>query len=131
MARSKVEICEDVNGWLRDMQPLLVKIKIKNCYLTLPEDAVKFPATWLREARAWIEALYLGPFMAAYSFYKELPPEVWERYAIWGETDQPEVVRLKELLKRFRMAIVSRHRPDLFKRIKTDAYFSRKKKERK
>jgi hypothetical protein len=69
------------------------------------------------KAQKWIENI--PAYLELCKVWKLRKPETWKNYDLYGDGDKmPEVRLLKTAKNGFRMAIVSRSRPDLFKKTK-------------
>ena len=118
---------------LVEMGPMLHEANIKEGYLQVPEYAEICRSEFIIAAHKWLEDIHEGVYKVVMDVRKLLPETLWNRYKAWGEDfdEHREVKMLKEALVIFRKAIVSRKRPDFFKRGKYNAELKRRTKKSK
>ena len=118
---------------LVEMGPMIHESNIKEGYLQVPENAEICRSQMVIEAYKWLEAIHIGVYKDVMAVRKLLPETLWNRYKAWGEdfNEHREVKMLKEVLVKFRKAIVNRGRPDFFMRGKYNAEIKRRTKKQK
>ncbi len=118
---------------LVEMGPMIHEANIKEEYLQVPENAEICRSEFIIAAHKWLEGIHEGAYKAVMAVRKLLPETLWDRYKAWGEdfSEHREVIMLKEALVIFRKAIVSRKRPDFFKRGKYNGEIKRRSKKSK
>lgn len=124
MAYSKESMLEEMRLKGEDMITLLTKedVSIKPDYLHIPKEATEFRADFIRPAYYWIGHLYKTEYVAVQRIKKMQTAEMWARYKSWGGfEDYREVLLLNAALSELRAKIVSRSRPDFFKKSKRNA----------
>lgn len=107
----------DMQFHLDLMRPALNFAKIKDGHLSIPDDAKQLPVSMIREAFHWVLSL----FECEYYGYKKMrdlcTEEIWERYLKWeGCEDFREVILLRKATHTFRQQVISRKRPNFFKK---------------
>jgi len=96
-------------------------VKIKPDHLHIPEDGMKFLADFIRKAHHWLVAVYDAEYAEVRRIKKMQPDEMWARYKKWGGFEEHrEVVLLNNALVTLRAKLVSRERPDFFKKSKRE-----------
>jgi hypothetical protein len=76
----------------------------------------------LQAAYKWFRDIREGIYKTVHEIRKLLPDHIWKRYEEWGGfDDHQEVVLLKQRQVAFRKALVSKNRPDLFKKGKRNS----------
>jgi len=116
-----------------EMGLMLQEANIKEGYLQVPENAEICRSEMVIEAHKWLERIHESEYKDVMAVRKLLPETLWTRYKAWGEDfdEHREVKMLKERLVIFRKAIVSRSRPDFFKKGKYNAEIKRRSKKSK
>lgn len=93
-------------------------IKVKPLYYTVAEDADKHIAR-VREAHQWMSDIEAFELLEVRKIYGLLKPEIWARYRSWGGFEEHrEMKMLSAALAALRTKVISRQRPDFFKRPK-------------
>jgi len=132
MSKSKDEMLKIIHAIEADIKPIFAEAKIKDNHLELPENANELPATMIRAGLKWLEEIHTKEYAAVKTVKRLLPDEIWKRYEQWeGFSDHQEVVLLKEKMVLFRKVVVSRNRPDLFKKGIVNEFFKKKSKDTK
>lgn len=119
MAHSKVFMLETMSKFSSEIMDLLKKegVQIKDDHLRIPEDANILRADFIREGYNWLVEQYAGPYSQVKEVKNLLSEEIWDRYQKWGGFEEHrECVMLREALVELRKALVSRERPDFFKK---------------
>jgi hypothetical protein len=113
------------------MAPLCIEANIPEDYLQVPVEAKDFDARIIMEAYKWINEIYNTVYREAKSIKNLLSEEMWERYRTWNDFgDHREVILLTEALQKFRRAVVTGDRPDLFKKHKLKYFLNRLQKQK-
>lgn len=100
------------------MSVALIFSKVKEAHLIVPENAEELRADFIRPAFYWIQEVYIGE----YTDYKRIrdlcTEEIWTRYFLWTPDfdDHREMIMLRHAASALRKRIVSRTRPDFFKK---------------
>jgi hypothetical protein len=118
MARSKVEMLAEMTALETEMRSTLTTVKIDENRLSVPEGSEKLRADFIRPGHHWLVALHGNEFKLVQKAREFCTEEVWEMYEILGEDDLVEVRDLRKALNVFRMAVISRKRPDFYKTTK-------------
>jgi hypothetical protein len=122
MRKSREEMVQLISMMESEMIPILKEAKIKDNHLSLIEETAKLPREMITEGYKWLEAIYENEFAAVKTVKRLLPDILWERYRAWeGFDEHQEVKLLREKMIPFRAVIVSRNRPNLFKKGKVNA----------
>ena len=128
MGYSKEYMLNSMALHIEEMTDALKYAKIKEGHLAISEKALQLPVTMIREACHWIENLFQCEFHGYKKVRKLCTEEIWERYLSWEDfADHREVVLLRKAIFLLRKAVVSRQRPDFFKKGKVDAALKVKK----
>lgn len=97
-------------------------VSIKVDQLHVPEDATDLRADFIRPAHHWLVQVYAKQYAEVRRIKKMQPDEMWARYKNWGGFEEyREVLLLKDALSTLRSTIVSRKRPDFYKKSKRNA----------
>jgi hypothetical protein len=97
-------------------------VTIKVDQLHIPEDADQLRADFIRPAYYWVGSLYETEYAEVKRIKDMQTAEMWARYKKWGGfEDYREVLLLNAALSELRAKIVSRSRPDFFKKSKRNA----------
>jgi hypothetical protein len=92
-------------------------VKIKEGHLGIPEDATILRADFIRPAYHWLLGVHDLEYNDVLDIKRLLKPEIWKRYKDWGGfDDHREMVLLQARLSELRRKLVSRERPDFFKK---------------
>ena len=111
------------------MSAALAFCKVKENHLQVPEKALDLKAEFIRPAFYWVEEVY----SAEYTGYRRIrdlcTEEIWNRYFLWAPDfdDHREMVLLRKAAFELRKRVVSRTRPDLFKKGKVNGQVKIKK----
>lgn len=119
MAHSKTFMLEEMHKTAGAIMTILLEedIQIKPDYLHIPENAAKLRADFIRPAYYWLNEVYGNEYYKVREVKKLLPDHIWKRYKEWGGFDEHrECVMLRESLSVLRRAVVTRSRPDFFKK---------------
>lgn len=119
MAHSKVFMLQVMAEKRNEIVSTMLEegINIKEDILNIPEGAESLRADFIRPAYHWIVDVHAREFYNVREVKKLLAPEIWTRYRTWGGfEDHREVVMLREAMSDLRQRIVSRDRPDFFKK---------------
>ena len=124
MARSKASMLEEMAS-LSDQIVVLLQLEnvvIRKDHLTIPNDAYQYRADFIRPAYVWLCARYDVEYSDVQRIKKMQPAAIWERYKKWGGFEEHrEVLLLNDALILLRSSLVSRTRPDFFKKSKRNA----------
>jgi len=120
----KLDIIVELETMGTAIMELLIRegavIKLK--HLEVPENADHYKAEFLRDAHTWLEDVTKTQYAAARRIYAMQTPEMWARYKNWGIFDEHrEVILLRKATNELRARVVSRARPDFFKKSKRDS----------
>ena len=121
MAHSKESMLEEMRLKGGAIMAMLTEeeVTIKPDHLHIPEDAIELRADFIRPAYYWLGGIYEKEFVEVRRIKKMQPDEMWARYKRWGMSDDyREVTLLKSALHALRTILVSRTRPDFFKKSK-------------
>jgi len=117
MSKSRTVLCDEMRVMVTHMAPMMTEAKIKEGHLEIHEEADTLPADMVREAHKWLTSIFEKEFQAVKTVKRLLPDDMWKRYKSWGDFgDHQEVVLLREKMIPFRKVIVSRERPEFFKK---------------
>jgi len=98
--------------------------KIRPTHFDVPEDA---DGTTIKEGLDWLVGVYGSEYREIVRIKALQSSEIWARYKRWGGFEEHrEVVLLRRAIHTLRMKVVSRDRPELFKKTKTHARTSHK-----
>jgi len=97
------------------MRSALKMLKLDDTRLGVAEKSEGLRADFIRPGYHWLRSIYEGEFLEVKKALNFCTEEVWEMYASLGEDDLVEVKDLKRALNTFRIAVVSRSRPDYYK----------------
>ena len=123
MGHSKASLLEDIKVKGGQMMATMIAedVAIKPDYLSLPEEAAKLKMPMIRAGWKWLTAIYDDEYAEVRRLKSLLPDEIWARYKSWGGfEDHREVVLLKEALVALRKRLISREKPDIFKKSKCE-----------
>lgn len=98
-----------------EMRPSLSMVKLEEERLKIVEGSEGLRADFLRPAYHWILQVYGKEFKGVKDARAFCSEETWDMYDLLGEEDLVEVRDFRRALNTFRMAVVSRKRPDYFK----------------
>ena len=115
MAKSKVEMLDEMKFLAGRMEPAMKLTKLEEIRLIVPEHSEKLRADFIRPGYKWIQAIHDNEFQEVVRARQFCDEDVWEMYEILGEEDLVEVKDLRKALFAFRMAVVSRKRPNYYK----------------
>ncbi len=121
MAHSKAYMIDNMMTMGTEIMDLLMKekITIKENALLIPENSEDLRADFIRPGFKWIMQIYETEYKKVKRVKGLLPEELWTRYRKWGGfDDHREVILLRQSLNELRMMIVSRKRPDFYKKKK-------------
>lgn len=122
MGHSKAFLLEDMRRKAGEIMAVLVgeDVSIKPDHLLLEDgDIDHLKITFIRPGFYWIRGVYEEEYEEVNKIKKLLPDHLWARYKSWGGFDEHrEVVLLKDALIKLRAKVVSRDRPDIFKKSK-------------
>lgn len=124
MARSKASMLEEIRLKGGAIMSLLMEedVKIKPEHLLIPKDAIDFKMDFIRPAHAWVVDVFRMEYIEVRRIKKMQPEEMWTRYKSWGGFEEHrEVTLLNTALSDLRCRLVSRKRPDFFKKSKRNA----------
>lgn len=115
---TKEKLLVEINKMVDEMQVCLTHIKATDGYLRIPADVLEhLPEEMLAEGHRWLKAIYEGRFLKWCRVWRLRTPEMWRRYFTWGGFENHrEMVMLREVSHEVRQAVVSRARPDVFKK---------------
>ena len=121
MGHSKQHMIDVINVTITAMADLLKFAKVKETHLVLHERTLELPITIIREGFGWLKCVNENQFVTYQKTRALLTKEQWDRYLLWEDfEDFREVIMLRKATFEFRRCIVSRHRPSLFKKGKTN-----------
>lgn len=121
MARSKAAMLEEMTQLSNMIMTVMLEeeVTIKPEQLAFEDECIKLKADYIRPAYKWLIELSEKEFSEVLRVKSLLSAELWQRYRTWGGFEEHrEVILLKAALKTLRMAVVSRNRPDFYKRSK-------------
>lgn len=121
MAHSKSFMLDAMQQRAKEIMLLLTAedVSIKQDHLSIPENASILRADFIRPAYHWMVEVYEVEYNDVQEIKRLLKPEIWQRYKAWGGFDEHrEMVLLKARLSDLRQRLVSRDRPDFFKKTK-------------
>ena len=121
MGHSKAFLLQDMRIKSGAIVALLLRedVNIKPDHLQLEKESDQLKMVYIRPGFHWIREVFAAEFEAVLRIKKLQPKEMWTRYKNWGGfEDHREVVLLKEALTNLRAKVVSRERPDVFKKSK-------------
>ena len=124
MAHSKESMLEEMGLKGSYIMATLLEegVTIKPDHLDIPIDALELRADFIRPAHHWLVGIYEKEYAAVRRIKKMQPDEMWARYKKWGGFEEHrEVLLLKAALHTLRTLLVSRTRPDFFKKSKRAA----------
>lgn len=124
MAHSKESMLEEMRlkGGAMIATLLEEDVNIKPDQLHIPEDADKFRADFIRPAHHWLVEVFATEYAEVRRIKRMQPDEMWARYKSWGGFEEyREVTLLNKALSTLRKRIVSRTRPDFYKKSKRNA----------
>jgi len=104
-----------------EIMDLLIKedVTIKHNALVILEDSEKLRADFIRPGFKWISEVYSIEYKKVKRVKGLLSEELWKRYKEWDFfEDHREMILLRQSLNELRTAIVSRKRPDFYKKKK-------------
>ena len=119
MRMTKDEMIDKIRVYCEAMSNHLAELKIREGHLSLPEDLTIFKAATLKDGLEWIEAIWSKEYDALVRAKRLLTPDQWKRYELWGFEnfeDHQEVIILRRAQVDLRKVLVSKDRPDLFKK---------------
>jgi len=117
MSKSKTEMLTEILEMDEEVRKRFPDAKIKENHLSLHEDAHDLPADMIREGYKWLFEIFTNEYAAVATVRRLLSEEQWDRYLKWGGfEDHQECVLMREKMIPFRAALVSRNRPNLFKK---------------
>ncbi len=121
MGHSKQHMIDVMNIAIEEMGDALEFAKVKKTHLVLHERTIELPITMIREGFAWLRHIHKVQFAEYQKVWALLDSGQWARYLLWEDfEDFREVVMLRKATFAFRKTIVSRYRPSLFKKGKTN-----------
>ncbi len=121
MGHSKQHMVDVMNIAIEEMAAALKFAKVKETHLVLHERTLELPVTIIREGFGWLTCVHKTQFATYQKVRALLTTEQWDRYLLWEDfEDFREVIMLRKATFEFRRCIVSRHRPNLFKKGKTN-----------
>jgi hypothetical protein len=122
MAHSKQFMLDEIARMVAEMQLALTHINAPENHMLLPEEAIKAPVENIREGYKWLVCVFEMRHRRWTTVRGLLVEEQWARYYLWGGFDNHrEMIMLKEASLHLRQAVISRARPDLFKKSKLSA----------
>lgn len=94
------------------------ELKIRADHLTIPENVVDLKSEDIKIALEWLRGICHNQHSALVKARKLLTPDQWKRYALWGDDfdEHQEVIILKKAQVELRKVLVSKDRPNLFKK---------------
>jgi len=115
VSKSRVILVEEMTAQYTKMRPLLERagVDVEKWDPFFEISVAKRPMQMVREAHHWIAKIYNDQYRAVITLWKCYPH--WD-YLFSHNDDFPEVKKLKRLLYALKLAIISRHRPNLFRR---------------
>jgi hypothetical protein len=132
MAKSKHDMLTQMRLMCTSLTKFHEQLKIKEDTFELPKLELLEPlhVNFIREGFKWIQKIYQEEFLKFNNVWKLVPPEQWARYRYMPDVDDlREVVMLKEATHKLRTKLVSRDRPDFFKKGKLNGEVKKKLKE--
>jgi len=124
MSRSKASLLEEMEAFGTEMMAILLEedAVIKPRHLELPTNGEYYKMSFIKEGAVWLLQIYDTEYAEVQRIKKMQPEEMWARYKSWGGfEDCREVLLLKGAITELRAVLVSRSRPDLYKKSKRNA----------
>ena len=118
MGRSKVEMLQEMQSLAEKMSGAMKLVKLEETRLAIPEHSDMLRADFIRPGYKWIQKIHDEEYQAVIKAREFCSDDVWEMYEAMGEEDLVEVKDLRKALFAFRMAVVSRKRPNYYKTTK-------------
>lgn len=130
---TKEDMLRLMGEMINNMEPFFQEAGVRAGYLQIPKGSKKLNPDYIKQGYVWLREIETGPIQKVKNIKKSLPEEVWNRYKLWEDFhNHNEMVHLKRALNELRTRIVSRSRPNYFKRVKvTQAIKAEEKRERK
>ena len=123
------EYLSEIEKMSSEMGTCLQHIKGNKDYLSVPEGVEHLNDKWVEDAFNWLTTIYNGVYQDWLEVRKLLSEEQWKRYELWGGFERHrEVKMLKKESIKVRTAIISRKRPNFFKKGKVNAAVKKGKK---
>ena len=129
MAKSKHDMLTQMRLMCRSLTDFYEQLKMKEDTFVLPplDELEILHATFIRDGFKWIQKIYQEEFLKFNNVWKLVPPEQWARYKMMPDMDDlREVIMLKEATFALRTKLVSRDRPDFFKKGKLNGQIKKK-----
>ena len=94
-------------------------VNINTDYYIVPEE---YDRDSLIEGHKWVSDIFTNEFSDLKYAWNLLTPQEWKAYALYGSDfdDHQEVILLRKAKAAFRAKIVSRKRPDFWKKTKNE-----------
>lgn len=106
------------------------KAGIKDNYLKIPPDSRLLPDRFILDGYTWLLLLEEEEYEKARKIRALLPESTWDTYYSWGDFNTVnEMVLWRKASRELRDVVVSRNRPDFFKRVRVEAKIRKVKKE--
>jgi len=124
MAHSKEHMLREIQAMGGQIAVLLQYegVKITEDYFLLTEEDYQLRADFIRPAFHWLEDVFKTEFTEVLRIKRMQPSEIWARYKQWGCFEEHrEVLLLNKALNALRMKLITRTRPDFFKKSKRHA----------
>lgn len=118
MGHSKEHMLTTIAEMRTTMKDALEFSKVKDTHLVLHDRALELPAELIREGFNWLKHIFEHQYKEYIKVRLLLSDDQWARYLLWEDfEDFREVVLLRKATFEFRRRIVSRFRPNLFKKV--------------
>ena len=115
---NRVEMIAEMDSILNEMEPMILKVNVK---LIIVEGSEKLDINFIREGLKWLQNIHKSVYEKLMTVRALLTPEMWKRYEVWDcFENHRESIMLKEALAEFRKEIVSRNKPNFWKRSKVN-----------
>jgi hypothetical protein len=117
MSKSKKDLLSEIVSMTLAMESIMAEAKVKEGHLSTHIESDSLPLEMIREAHKWLKGIFENQFAAIQTVKRLLPGELWARYKAWGGFENHQEVKLlREKMIPFRSELVSRNRPNLFKK---------------
>ena len=126
MSYSKQFAIDEIIRMASEMLPATTHCSIKFDHLALHERTAELSMEIVREGYKWLRDVYESSFAEWAKVRALVSEEQWGRYELWGGFhNHREVVMLKKVSLELRNILISRVRPDLFKKGKVNGELKR------
>ena len=114
---TKLQKVEQIRKQLETFSAIFKKAGIKDNYLMILENVNWLKMDWLKTAHEWLTNSVEPLVRSVEKIIDLLPDKVWTQYILMGDCeDLREMRMLKKALGDLRTMVVSKRRPDFFKK---------------